>query len=294
MTDHRHLRQPFRHARRYTIRHRLGRISILPAVAIGVAAVAALPASQSVSAMNDARPNETTVVNLSAIQDKPAVQDSAVPAATSSPAATGAAKPAAPSPATAPATASPAAPKASPPAATKKPVPVPPPKRELAYTYGVQTTSWYCGPAATRIALTARGIYPSQDQLAAKLGTTVNGTNSSADVVRVLNAMTGTPYYHTTSIPTKAVTKQQIEQLRGDVVRAISSGYAVVTNVAGTGQDTNGNLYSFPGGHYITVVGYQYNGTTVKIADPANPFSASYWIATANLANWVGTRGYAS
>lgn len=288
--DHRHLRQPFRHARRSDIRRRLGRISILPAAAIGVAAVATLPASQAVSALTDGRPNQATVANLSAGQDTSALQETAVPGATSSPAATPTAS--------LQATASPVAPEASPrastPAAIKKAVPAPPARRELSYTYGVQTTSWYCGPAAARIALTVRGIFPSQDQLAAKLGTTVNGTNSSADVVRVLNAMTGKSYYHTTSIPTKAVTKQQIEQLRADVVRAISTGYAAVTNVAGTGQDTNGNLYSFPGGHYITVVGYQNNGTTVKIADPANPNSASYWITTANLATWIGTRGYAS
>jgi hypothetical protein len=286
VTDHRHLRQPFRHARRHDIRRRLGRLSILPAAAVGVA-VASLPASQAVSAMTDLRPNHAKVVNLSAGQDKPALQDKTLPGALSSPAAT--------SP-PAVAKTSPAAPTTSPsaPTATKKAQPAPPAKRELPYAYAVQINGWYCGPAAARIALTARSIYPSQDQLAAKLGTTVNGTNSSADVVRVLNAMTGTSYYHATSIPTKAVTSQQIEQLRVDVVRAISSGYAVVTNVAGTGQDTSGNTYSFPGGHYITVVGYQANGRTVKIADPANPSSASYWMTAANLATWVGTRGYAS
>jgi Peptidase_C39 like family len=172
--------------------------------------------------------------------------------------------------------------------------PAPPAEKELSYTYAVQINGWYCGPAAARIALTGHDLYPSQDELANQLGTTVNGTNSSEDITRVLNAMTKTSFYHTTSIPAKGVTKQQVDQLQADVVRAISHGYAVVTNVAGTGQDVDGNQHSYPGGHYIAVVGYQDNGRQVKIADPANPNSASYWMTASNLADWVGSRGYAS
>jgi hypothetical protein len=289
VTDQRHLREPFRHARRHNIRRRFGRLPILPAAAIGVAAVAAFPASQAIGTITADRPD---VVSLSAVDGNSAVLHKTVPAGTASPVATGAANP--PATAKTGSAVPTASPSASTPTATKKAQPAPPAKRELPYTYAVQINGWYCGPAATRIALTARGIYPSQDQLASKLGTTFNGTNSAEDVTRVLNAMTGTSHYRTTSIPTKAVTSQQIEQLRANLVRSISGGYAVVTNIAGSVQDINGNFYSFPGGHYIAVVGYRDNGRTAKIADPANPNSASYWVTTANLASWVGTRGYAS
>jgi hypothetical protein len=286
MTNHRHLRKRFRHARRHSARQRLGRVPLVSAAAIGVAAVGAVPASQAMSAMADVPSDRATVVDLSAAQGQTALGEQA----TASPA---------------PTATTPAATKSSPgttnttsfaskPAATKTAEPAAPAKLELHYKYAVQINGWYCGPAAARIALTARGLYPSQDELAAKLGTTVNGTNSSADITRVLNAMTKTSFYHTTFIPSKAVTTKQINQLQSDVVDAVSHGYAVVMNVVGTGQDTNGNAYSFPGGHYIAAVGYQDNGRKVKIADSANGYTASYWVTVSNLAEWAGTRGYAS
>jgi cell division septation protein DedD len=286
MTTPKRYREPFRHARRHNIRGRLGRLPLVPAAAIGVAAVAALTASQAFSAATDVRTDQATVVNMSAARGQTAlgVTASATPKAE-------AAKP--PADKSSPATTNSNSP-ASTPAAKETAEPAPPAEKELSYTYAVQITGWYCGPAAARIALTTRDLYPSQDELANQLGTTVNGTNSSEDITRVLNAMTKTSFYHTTSIPAKGVTKQQVDQLQADVVRAISHGYAVVANIVGTGQDVNGNWYSYPGGHYITVVGYQDNGRQVKIADPANPYSASYWMTASNLADWVGSRGYAS
>jgi Peptidase_C39 like family len=281
MTTHKHYREPFRHARRRNIRWRLGRLPLVPAVAIGVAAVAVLPASQAFSAAMNVHTGQAAVVNMSATRSQTAlgVSASATPnaqAAKSGPATTNTSS------------------SASKPAATKTAAPAPPAKKELSYKYAVQINSWYCGPAAARIALTTRGLNPSQDALANQLGTTVNGTNSSEDITRVLNAMTKTSFYRTTLIPAKGVTKQQVDQLQADVVRAISHGYGVVTNIVDSGQDVNGNWHSYPGGHYIAVVGYQDNGRQVKIADPANPYSASYWMTASNLADWIGSRGYTS
>jgi hypothetical protein len=278
---HKHSRVPFRHARRRNIRWRLGRLPLLPAAAIGVAAVAALPASQAFSAATNVHTDQAAVVNMSAMRSQTAlgISASATPnaqAAKSGPATTNTSS------------------SASKPAATKTAAPAPPAKKELSYKYAVQINSWYCGPAAARIALTTRGLNPSQDALANQLGTTVDGTNSSEDITRVLNAMTKTSFYHTTLIPAKGVTKQQVDQLQADVVRAISHGYGVVTNIVDSGQDVNGNWHSYPGGHYIAVVGYQDNGRQVKIADPANPYGASYWMTASNLADWIGSRGYTS
>jgi hypothetical protein len=260
----------------------------MSAAAIGVAAVGALPVSQAVSAMTGGRPDQASVVDLSAVRAETVLgeQAKATPATTAKATTPATAKS---SPATTNTNSS-----ASKPAATKRAEPAAPAKLQLSYKYAVQINGWYCGPAAARIALTARGLYPSQDELATKLGTTVNGTNSSADIARVLNALTKTSFYQATSLPTKAVTASQIEHLKNDVVNAISKGYPVVMNVVGTGQEANGNTYSFPGGHYVVVVGYQDNGRRVKIADSANGYSASYWMTVSNLANWAGTRGYAS
>jgi Peptidase_C39 like family len=281
MTAHKHSRKRFRHARRSNIR-RLGRLSVVPAAVIGAAAVAALPASQAFSAATGHHTDQASVVNVadargqSVLGTSPNAAAQAGIAATSKPATTN------------------ASPSASKPAVAKEVPPAPPAKKELAYAYAAQINGWYCGPAAARIALTTRGLRPSQDDLANQLGTTGNGTNSAEDVTRVLNAMTKTSFYHTTLIPAKGATKQQIDQLQADVVRAISHGYGMVANIVGDAQDMNGNWYSFSGGHYIAVVGYQDNGRQVKIADPANAYRASYWMTVSNLADWIGSRGYAS
>jgi Peptidase_C39 like family len=284
MTANKHSREQFRHARRRNIR-RLGRLSVVPAAVIGAAVLAALPASQAFSAATGHHTDQATVVNVADArgQSTPGGSPSAAPKAGAATAAAGS-NPATPN----------ASPSASKPAATKAAAPAPPAKKELAYQYAVQINGWYCGPAAVRNALTTRGLSPSQDALANQLGTTENGTNSAEDTTRVLNAVTKTSFYHTTSIPDKGVTQQQINQLRADVVRAISHGYGVVANIVGDAQDVNGNWYSFGGGHYIAVVGYQNKGAQVKIADSANAYASSYWMPVSALAEWIGTRGYSS
>jgi len=158
--------------------------------------------------------------------------------------------------------------------------------------YQPQTTFYYCGPAATQIAASAQGHNLSQDDLAGKLGTTVNGTNSTADTTRVLNNVVGSDSYHTTSIP-GTPSQAQVDQVQADVMQSLNDGRAVVANIAGATTDVTGATHDFPGGHYLTVVGYHDNGGTVQISDPADVNGASdYWISTSNLANWMATHGY--
>ncbi|MEH1014295.1 C39 family peptidase [Micromonospora sp. CPCC 206060] len=172
--------------------------------------------------------------------------------------------------------------------------PKPPAKKVLDVDYQAQTTYYYCGPAAVRNALTVRGIERSQDALAGPLNTDEFGTDSAYDTTRVLNSVTGTDFYRTRMIPGGAATSAQKDQLQADVVRAVSNGYAVVANVAGSVTDTEGGWHSFPGGHYIAVVGYADDGRSVQISDSADPATASYWLATTALANWIATRGYSA
>lgn len=243
---------------------RIGKLPLMSAAAIGAAALSVLPATQSFAATASAHTKQAAMVEIPVQAGTKPVQTTPVEATK---------------------------PVETKPAGATRPAPS---KVELYHQYGVQTTEWYCGPAATRMALSARGVYPSQDALATKLGTTVDGTNSAAEIARVLNEMTKTSNYRATSIPSKSVTHAQVEKLRADVVEALSHGYPVVMNVVGSGIDVDGTTRTFAGGHYITVVGYQDNGDRVKIADSANPNSASYWMTTSDLANWAGTRGYAA
>ena len=191
----------------------------------------------------------------------------------------------------------PAKPSAKKPApAAKKPAQKPAPAtKSLRHDPALQPNGYYCGPAATRIALSAVKKAPSHDRLAKQLGTTTAGTNSVDDITRVLNKETGSKRYHATKIPNKKATTKQVQKLRADIVSSVTKGEPVVANIAGTVTDKAGARHSYEGGHYLTVVGYEDNGKTVKITDPADrEGSNSYKISTKKLANWMATRGYSS
>ncbi|WJK43746.1 C39 family peptidase [Solwaraspora sp. WMMA2056] len=164
--------------------------------------------------------------------------------------------------------------------------------RVLNTRYERQPNFYYCGPAATRIALTAQGHELSQDEVAEKLGTTEAGTDSAEDTTRVLNELTGDDKYRTTAIEASKASQAQIDQLRDDVRATVDDGRAVVANIIGTVSDIDGRTHSYPGGHYVTVVGYGEGGDAVKIADPAFLGAEHYWVSTETLAHWIATRGY--
>ena len=203
-----------------------------------------------------------------------------------------------------PAAAEPATPTASPTPATaaSSPVAVAPTRaaapfeKALVPDFVLQPNFFYCGPAATRLAVTAHGVAaPSMDDIAWMLGTTENGTNSAEDTTRVLNRLLGAGIYHTHEIPGFAATPAQMDQLRLDIVAAVSGGYAGVANVVGGMTDLSGGWHQYDGGHYVSIVGYGQGGTTMKIADPADTQGdGMYWVKTADLANWMATRGYSA
>ncbi|HEX5543112.1 MAG TPA: C39 family peptidase [Micromonospora sp.] len=170
-----------------------------------------------------------------------------------------------------------------------------PSAKDTSFQYERQPNFYYCGPAATKIALTANGHNLTQDALAEMLGTTTAGTDSAEDITRVLNKVKGGDSYRTSEIPGQRATDKEKDQLRADLVDSISNGDPVVANIAGTATDTDGNLHSFPGGHYLTVVAYKDDGRTVKIADPFETRGdGTYWMSIDDLANWIASRGYSA
>jgi hypothetical protein len=189
-----------------------------------------------------------------------------------------------------------AAAQAAPVTPTQSPTPAQPPappSKVLDYQFQLQPNYYYCGPAATRIALTASGHTLSQDEIARKLGTDTGGTDSARDTTRALNEVVGGDVYQSREIRGPGATPAQMDQLQADVVRAISGGRAVVANIVHSVTDTAGAWHAYDGGHYVTIVGYNDDGRTVKIADPANQNGdGTYWVTTINMANWIATHGY--
>ncbi|MBC8988650.1 MULTISPECIES: C39 family peptidase [Micromonospora] len=164
--------------------------------------------------------------------------------------------------------------------------------RTADYEYQAQPNFFYCGPASARIALSAEGKDVSQDELAAKLGTTQNGTDSAIDITRVLNEYTGGKY-RTTEIRDDVATPEQVARLRADIRTAVDDDRPVVANILGGARDIDGVEHSYPG-HYLTVVRYEGDADTVLIADPARPDTPTYWMDVTELANWIAGRGYSS
>ncbi|WP_433389408.1 C39 family peptidase [Micromonospora sp. KLBMP9576] len=165
-------------------------------------------------------------------------------------------------------------------------------ERVVGIEYQAQPNFYYCGPAATRIALSALGKALPQDEVARKLGTTEAGTDSALDTTRVLNELTG-GRYRTTEIPDPVAKPEQVDRLRSDVLAALDEGRPVVANIRGTAVDTAGSPHSYEGGHYLTLVGYRDGGDLFRVADPAAP-QAEYWMTLEKVANWIAERGYSS
>jgi hypothetical protein len=159
----------------------------------------------------------------------------------------------------------------------------------VASQFQQQQNGYYCGPAATRVALTARNHYPSQDQVAKSLGTTVNGTDSSNNVVNTLNAYLGGGTYEATFIGGNDATPAQRDELLKDVRYTIDSGYVVVANVVGPISTNDSSFYSYPTGHYVAIIGYE--GDNVLVADVN---VREYWVTGARMATWIAGRSYSS
>jgi hypothetical protein len=172
--------------------------------------------------------------------------------------------------------------------------------RTLPFTWYGQETYYYCGPASTKMALSARISPPSQDTLAASLGTDTNGTDDISNVVTTLNHFLNTTWYERKPVndpPTQA----QRDLLKQDIVFDVDRGYAIVANVVSGWRPPgypSGTIY-----HYVAVVGYADDGDSAVIADPAGAGAGgsgwtnvprTYTISTYDLGTWIGLKAYAA
>lgn len=164
----------------------------------------------------------------------------------------------------------------------------------LEFEHQWQETGYWCGPAATRVALTAVGQYPSQAELADELPTDEGGTDQISQVTDVLNAHEAGDYV-TTEMPNDPPTAEQEQKLWGDVVRTIDQDHAVVANIVAPpgnqppGYPTDQTIY-----HYFAVVGYNSETRQVYIADSAEFSEGTYWLDFHQLATLIPPKGYSA
>ncbi|RSM75940.1 lysis protein [Kibdelosporangium aridum] len=162
--------------------------------------------------------------------------------------------------------------------------------------YQIQQTGYWCGPAATRIAISAKKSNPpSQATLAQQLPTTTNGTDWIGQVTRVLNMHIGTGWYETKEMPNDPPTQAQRDLLWRDIVLDINNGYAIVANIVAPPNNHPPGYPPYTVWHYFTVIGYDSSDMTVKIADPAN-FGGNqiYWLTFNQLATLIPPKGYSA
>ncbi|MFF2652957.1 C39 family peptidase [Streptomyces sp. NPDC058045] len=166
----------------------------------------------------------------------------------------------------------------------------------LSVEYQVQETGYWCGPAATRCALSARVAAPSQATLAAELGTHTGGTDDISQVTAVLNSRIDAGEYYTRYMPNDPPSQDQINLLWSDVTADIDNNYAVVANIVAPpgnqppGYPSDQTIY-----HYFTVIGYDTDYNTVLIADSAS-FNGwqIYWLDFSQLATLIPPKGYSA
>jgi hypothetical protein len=167
--------------------------------------------------------------------------------------------------------------------------------RSLSIQFQYQQTGYWCGPAATRMALSARtSSLPSQQQLANELPTTTNGTDWIGQVTRVLNNRLNTGYYETKEMPNDPPTQTQRNLLWHDIQYDIDRGYAIVANIVAPANNHPPGYPNYTIWHYFTVIGYDTSDSTVLIADPAGFGPATYWLTFNQLATLIPPKGYSA
>jgi predicted chitinase len=170
-----------------------------------------------------------------------------------------------------------------------------------------QNTYYNCGPGSSQLVLDARGIYVSEEELSAVLGTTVDGTPSVDCIAAGLNHYDGESQYASMWMPNDPPTPDEVNLMRERIFRTIAWGRGCVANFvvppsnyprAVPKSDPNlpnaaGQSPGYGGGivyHYVSILASDDTDDTVMIVDPGFQPS-TYWVTVAQLASMVTPHG---
>lgn len=167
----------------------------------------------------------------------------------------------------------------------------------LSTTYLQQPNTYYCGPTAVSIALSAQVTPPDLGTLGAELGTTPGGTNFGA-VSPVLTARIPGATYHDQWMASTTASAADADLLWDRATANVDSGHATVCNwwiMPGAYPNWGGNAHEIY--HFVTVDGYDADQRTLRVADPAGTtLSASlpdhHWLPVQDVASYCAGRGY--
>ncbi len=169
-------------------------------------------------------------------------------------------------------------------------------ERELGVRYEAQPNFYYCGPAATRNALSVQGKNINVDDMAKEMGTTEAGTNSINDITPVLNKETGkADAYHspsrsaaptpTPSRPTNCAPTSSGPWTTAGPWSRTSPAPAPTPTASAT--PTRAGTTSASSATATAA-------TPSRSPTPPTRTPASYQISVEHLADWIATRGYAT
>lgn len=174
-------------------------------------------------------------------------------------------------------------------------------RKILEVDFKQQEWGHWCGPASTRIALSARmDNPPSQQALADQLGTHGGGTDHIGLITSVLNDQLGTGYYENKLIPGATATDEERDLLWKDIVTDIDNNYPIVANIVAPpsnhpdGYPDDETIY-----HYVSIIGYDKSDQAALVADPAKfnyrpGFQSQYWMGVDKLADLIARKGYSA
>lgn len=184
-------------------------------------------------------------------------------------------------------------------------VTVPVTERVLTYDRSIplvrQDTGFFCGPAATQIVLDSLGIRVREQDLAPRMGTDSDGTDSVHNIRPVLHDLAPAAGFTAVEMPHDPPSTEDRERLWSNIVRSIDSGHGVVMNwvapvgnhprpVKGSTGPNYGNRTVF---HYVACMGYDSNPAlrALWIADSGfSPFG--YWVSFEQAATLIPPKGY--